>query len=465
MEFALRDTRELTVPSRWSLDAKEQIRQAIDIVDLVGSVVQLRRQGRNYVGLCPWHDDSRPSLQVNPERQSFKCWVCDIGGDIFSFIMKTEGVEFPEAMAMLADGPASPCRNPRGRNRREPSSREPAGPAAPINATLYQAMAWAERQYHDCLLELPPRPSRPENICKSAASPPRASNNFTSASRPTERDWIFQRGRRHSGAARVLETDRRVGPPRRRRRALRSLQRPRAVLYPRRPGPAGRNGRPRAARAVRQPGEVRQFAGNAAVCQEPSALWAGLGPRDDAQEPHRAGDGRLHRLHRRPSIRLYRTRWPCWARPWARPRPHPQAICRPHRVGARRRRGGPAAGQRSAGIVRRPAGRSAHPHPARRARSLRISARAGRRGLPPNCWRPRRSMPWTMPFAGGHRGIDLERDVHGASQALERLVAIVAKAPRLRHDTTGASRLPGAEDSWSNWPRGSALPRPRSAAT
>ena len=86
-----------------AIDAKEQVRQAIDIVDLVGSYVQLRRQGRNYVGLCPWHDDSRPSLQVNPERQSFKCWVCDVGGDVFSFVMKAEGLEFREALEMLAE--------------------------------------------------------------------------------------------------------------------------------------------------------------------------------------------------------------------------------------------------------------------------------------------------------------------------------------------------------------------------
>ena len=84
-------------------DAKEQVRQAVDIVDLVGSYVQLRRQGRNFVGLCPWHDDSRPSLQVNPDRQSFKCWVCDIGGDVFSFVMKAEGLEFREALELLAD--------------------------------------------------------------------------------------------------------------------------------------------------------------------------------------------------------------------------------------------------------------------------------------------------------------------------------------------------------------------------
>ena len=86
-----------------SFDAKEQIRQAIDIVDLAGQYLQLRREGRIYKALCPWHDDSRPSLQINPDRQSFKCWVCNIGGDIFSFMMKIENVEFREALGMLAE--------------------------------------------------------------------------------------------------------------------------------------------------------------------------------------------------------------------------------------------------------------------------------------------------------------------------------------------------------------------------
>src|SRR5215467_16264713 len=89
--------------TQFAADAKERVRQAVDIVDLVGSYLQLRREGRGFKALCPWHDDTRPSLQVNPERQSFKCWVCDIGGDIFSFVMKMEGVAFPEALAMLAD--------------------------------------------------------------------------------------------------------------------------------------------------------------------------------------------------------------------------------------------------------------------------------------------------------------------------------------------------------------------------
>src|SRR5690349_21109300 len=86
-----------------AFDAKEQVRQAVDIVDLVSSYVQLRRQGRNFVGICPWHDDSRPSLQVNPDRQSFKCWVCDYGGDVFSFVMRSENMEFREALEFLAE--------------------------------------------------------------------------------------------------------------------------------------------------------------------------------------------------------------------------------------------------------------------------------------------------------------------------------------------------------------------------
>lgn len=117
--------------------AKELVKRAVDIVDLIGDYVHLRREGRGYKGLCPWHDDSRPSLQVNPERQSFKCFVCNIGGDIFSFVMKQENVEFREALEMLADR-AGIVLGAAGKGRDK--------------QLLYQAMAWAEQQYHECLL-------------------------------------------------------------------------------------------------------------------------------------------------------------------------------------------------------------------------------------------------------------------------------------------------------------------------
>ena len=84
-------------------DLKERVRMAVDIVDVVGSHLQLTPQGRAYVAHCPWHDDRKPSLQVNPQRQTWKCWVCDIGGDVFSYVMRRDGVDFFEALKTLAE--------------------------------------------------------------------------------------------------------------------------------------------------------------------------------------------------------------------------------------------------------------------------------------------------------------------------------------------------------------------------
>ena len=128
-----------------SADTKERIRESIDIVDVIGASIELRRQGRNFVGLCPWHQDSRPSLQVNQERQSWKCWVCDVGGDVFSFVMQREGFGFREALEMLAERAGITL-------ERSPVNR--AEPGSPNDKnTLYKAMAWAAKAYHRCLLE------------------------------------------------------------------------------------------------------------------------------------------------------------------------------------------------------------------------------------------------------------------------------------------------------------------------
>jgi DNA primase len=125
-------------------DAKEQIRQKVDIVDLVGSSISLRRAGRNYAGLCPWHDDSKPSLQVNPERQTWKCWVCDIGGDIFNFVMKRENCDFVQALKMLAE--RAGINLDEGKKKRiEPGSPDDKN-------TLYQCCEWAAKQFHEFLL-------------------------------------------------------------------------------------------------------------------------------------------------------------------------------------------------------------------------------------------------------------------------------------------------------------------------
>ena len=62
------------------------IKNAVDIVALVGEYLPLRRVGTKYKALCPFHDDHNPSLELNPDRQSYKCWSCGAGGDIFDFV-------------------------------------------------------------------------------------------------------------------------------------------------------------------------------------------------------------------------------------------------------------------------------------------------------------------------------------------------------------------------------------------
>ncbi|MDP4199182.1 MAG: DNA primase [Bacteroidota bacterium] len=80
----------------------EQIREATNIVDLVGEHVHLRKSGRNLKGLCPFHTEKTPSFNVLEDRGIFKCFGCGKGGDVFSFVMQMEGLTFPEAAERLA---------------------------------------------------------------------------------------------------------------------------------------------------------------------------------------------------------------------------------------------------------------------------------------------------------------------------------------------------------------------------
>lgn len=84
-------------------EAKEAVRAATDIVQLIGEKVRLRRVGTRWSGLCPFHSEKTPSFTVNPERQIWHCFGCSKGGDVFAFLMETDKVTFPEALAILAD--------------------------------------------------------------------------------------------------------------------------------------------------------------------------------------------------------------------------------------------------------------------------------------------------------------------------------------------------------------------------
>jgi DNA primase len=84
-------------------DAKRQVYYTINIVELVEKYTDVKYvDEKGYFAICPWHNDCRYSLKLNPERRSFWCPTCQFGGDIFSFTMLTEGVSPREALEMLA---------------------------------------------------------------------------------------------------------------------------------------------------------------------------------------------------------------------------------------------------------------------------------------------------------------------------------------------------------------------------
>ncbi len=87
---------------RFSDDQIEEVRSRADIVEVIGAHVRLRRAGRNFVGLCPFHNEKTPSFSVNPERGFFHCFGCGAGGTVFNFMMRLEGAAFPEVVSTLA---------------------------------------------------------------------------------------------------------------------------------------------------------------------------------------------------------------------------------------------------------------------------------------------------------------------------------------------------------------------------
>ena len=81
----------------------EKIRDAVSIESIIGKFVTLRRSGSSFVGCCPFHGDTHPSMVVSPARQRFKCFPCGAGGDVLEFVMKHENMSFSEALYWCAN--------------------------------------------------------------------------------------------------------------------------------------------------------------------------------------------------------------------------------------------------------------------------------------------------------------------------------------------------------------------------
>jgi len=198
--FGLEDSQELrsggTVPIAFDNEIRDRVRSAINIVDLIGSYLELRRQGRSFVARCPFHDDRHPSMQINPDRQSWKCWVCDVGGDVFSWMMQKEGVTFPEALQMLAD---------RAGIELEPQKAQASRDKALEKRDLYQVMQWATAQYHECFLESPEASGAREYVSDRGLSMANALQ-FQMGYAPDSWTWLLDRGAKASISLDLLES-------------------------------------------------------------------------------------------------------------------------------------------------------------------------------------------------------------------------------------------------------------------
>lgn len=89
--------------ARYSEEIINEVRQSNDIVDIISQYMHLKRSGRNFFGLCPFHNEKSPSFSVSPDKQIFHCFGCGVGGNVITFVSKIEGLNFVETVQMLAE--------------------------------------------------------------------------------------------------------------------------------------------------------------------------------------------------------------------------------------------------------------------------------------------------------------------------------------------------------------------------
>ena len=127
---------------RYSDEIIDEVRQTNDIVDIISQYVHLKRSGRNYFGLCPFHNEKSPSFSVSPDKQIFHCFGCGVGGNVFTFLIKMEGINFIEAVQELAE--RSNIQLPSLENGKESLKEE-------LKLKVYKVNDFAANFYHENL--------------------------------------------------------------------------------------------------------------------------------------------------------------------------------------------------------------------------------------------------------------------------------------------------------------------------
>jgi DNA primase len=170
------------------------IKSAVRIVSLATDYgLRVTRAGSKYKALCPFHDDHHPSMELNPDRESYKCWVCNAGGDIFDFVKEFERVDFGEAVRILAD---------RAGVALEPASgMASSAPRGPSKSDLLAVNAWAEAAFAEALGQS----EEAIHYVESRGIGVEAVRKFRLGYAPGERGWLVSRARRANFSVELLE--------------------------------------------------------------------------------------------------------------------------------------------------------------------------------------------------------------------------------------------------------------------
>ncbi|MCD6360070.1 MAG: DNA primase, partial [Armatimonadetes bacterium] len=166
----------------------DEVKQKTDIVEVIGEHVHLTKAGRTFRGLCPFHSEKHPSFFVYPEQQSWHCFgACHTGGDVFSFIMKKEGIDFGEALRRLAERAGVEI----------PSRYNSEATGKDEKARLYQINEAAAQYFHNLLLNSPAAEGARRYVARRGFSPKTVADfqlGFSLESWEASKKYLLERG-------------------------------------------------------------------------------------------------------------------------------------------------------------------------------------------------------------------------------------------------------------------------------
>ncbi|TBV82250.1 MAG: DNA primase [Desulfobulbaceae bacterium] len=172
-----------------------RIKDVANIGEIIGEHVNLQRAGANLKGLCPFHAENTPSFMVSPERNSFHCFGCGAGGDVFTFLMRYHQLSFPEALRQLAERYHIPLTE----NTISPQQREQSRQ----RETIYQINTHAATLYHHHLLNAPAaRPAR--EYLAHRGVPPEIIKRFQLGYAPASWDFLFNHSKKAGFAPEIV---------------------------------------------------------------------------------------------------------------------------------------------------------------------------------------------------------------------------------------------------------------------